>query len=243
MSFYFFLPLLGALLAWRRPPTLRRRVAREMVALLVLVAISLGFRWWAFSAAVSRPSSTYGTMADWLPANLDLFALGMFLAVTSAYVHQRRLAPVWLWNPVMPPLSWLAAAVCFFAVSHLHIPLTPLYHISPARNILRQTLYAGFAFFLLLPAVFGPQDRGLIRRFLRLRLVAATGVVSYGIYLWHQGWVIMFLTWTHRPLFHIPFWLLFGAVLSMALASATGSYLVVERPVLRLKDRLSWFNR
>jgi peptidoglycan/LPS O-acetylase OafA/YrhL len=243
MSFYLFLPLLGALLAWRAPSSLRGRVARQMTALSLLVIVSFGFRWWAFNAALAHRNSTYGTMGDWLPANLDLFALGMFLAVTSAYVHQRRLTPLWLWNPVMPWLSWLVAAICFFAVSHLHIPLGPLYHISPAKNLLRQSLYGGFAFFMLLPAVFGPQDRGLIRRFLRFRLVAATGVVSYGIYLWHQGWVAMFLTWSRRPLFHVAYWELFCAVLGMGLASATGSYLILERPVLRLKDRLSWFDR
>ena len=243
MSFYLFLPLLGALLVWRRPATLARRVAREMSALVVMVALSVGFRLWAFNAADRHPGSTYGTMADWLPANLDLFALGMFLAVVSSYQHQTDRRPRWLWNPLLPWLSWLAAAVCFYAVSHLHIPLGPLYHTSPAKSLVRQGLYAAFAFFMLLPAVFGPQDRGVIRRFLRWRPVVATGVVSYGIYLWHQSWVSMFLTWSRRPLFHIPFWLLFCVVLAPALASAAGSYLLVERPALRLKDRLGWFDR
>jgi len=242
MSFYLFLPLLAALLVWRRG-SLRSQLVREMSALVLMVAVSFAFRMWALTEAVHHPTSTYGTMSDWLPANLDLFALGMFLAVTSAWMHQQGRRPAWLWHPVMPWLSWALAAVAFWAVSHLQIPLSPLYHISPGRNLLRQSLYGAFAFFMLLPAVFGPQDRGLIRRFLRMRLVAATGVVSYGIYLWHQGWVTMWLNWSHDHLFHIRWWVLFSAVLGLALASASGSYFLVERPVLRLKDRLSWFDR
>ena len=243
MSFYLFLPLLAALLAWRRPRTMRARVGREMTALMLMVVLSVAFRWWAFNAADRHPGSTYGTMGDWLPANLDLFALGMFLAVCSAYVHQLDRRPRWLWNPLMPWLSLVGAAACFYWVSHLHIPLGPLYHISPAKNLLRQGLYAAFAFFMLLPAVFGPQDRGVIRRFLRWRPVMATGVISYGIYLWHQSWVQMYLNWSHKALFHIPFWFLFCVVLAPALASAAGSYFLIERPALRIKDRLAWFSR
>jgi len=242
MSFYLFLPLLAALLVWRRS-SLRSQLVREMSALAVMVVISFAFRLWALTEAVHHPSSTYGTMSDWLPANLDLFALGMFLAVTSAWMHQQGLRPGWLWHPVMPWVSWALAGVAFWAVSQLHIPLTPLYQISPGLNLARQSLYGAFAFFMLLPAVFGPQDRGFIRRFLRMRLVAATGVVSYGIYLWHQAWVSMWLNWTHDSLFHIPFWALFTVVLALAVASASGSYFLVERPALRLKDRLSWFDR
>ncbi len=50
-------------------------------------------------------------------------------------------------------------------------------------SLARQTLYGLFAFFVVLPAVFGPQDRGVVRGLLRARPVALLGVVSYGIYL------------------------------------------------------------
>jgi peptidoglycan/LPS O-acetylase OafA/YrhL len=178
-----------------------------------------------------------------LPANLDLFALGMFLAVTSAWLVEMDRRPVMLWNRLMPYLSWALAALCFWAVSHIHIPPSPLYHVSPGKNMLKQTLYGIFAFFILIPAVYGPQDQGLLRWCLRSRPVAALGVVSYGVYLWHQAWVSEYLRWTHAGLFRIPWWQILGAVGALAVASATGSYLLLERPVLRLKDRLSWFDR
>ena len=128
-------------------------------------------------------------------------------------------------------------------MSHLGISRLPLYRISPDLNIARQALYAVFAFFLLAPAVFGAQERGLIRWLLRNRVVAATGIVSYGIYLWHQAWVTMFLRWTHDALFTVPFWEVFVVVLALAVAAASGSYLLFERPILRLKNRLAWFDR
>ena len=61
----------------------------------------------------------------------------------------------------------------------------------------RQTLYGVFAFFLLLPAVFGPQGKGLIRRFLQCWPMASLGVISYGIYLWHETWIYQILKQGH----------------------------------------------
>ena len=238
MTFYLFLPLLAAAVVARRK-SLGNQLAREMVVLAAMVGISVGFRDWA----LHQHGHLAGTMPDWLPANLDLFAFGMFLAVVSSWLAETGRTPRLLWHPVFPWASWAVAGVLFWWVSNLGIPLDPLYRISPGTNLLRQALYAGFAFFLLLPAVFGPQDRGLIRLLLRNRVMVALGIVSYGIYLWHQAWVQMFLNWSHDRLFTIPFWDLFGAVLGLAVAAAAGSYLVVERPVLRLKNRLAWFDR
>ena len=110
----------------------------------------------------------------------------------------------------------------------------------PAAASHCEVLYGLFAFFVLLPAVFGPQQRGAIRWALRFKPVAALGIVSYGIYLWHQAWVDMYIRWTGE-LFRIPLPKLFGVALGLAVASATASYVLVERPILELKDRLGWW--
>jgi peptidoglycan/LPS O-acetylase OafA/YrhL len=238
MSFYLLLPLLAAAVVARRR-SLRNQLARELSMVGAMVAVSVGFRDWA----LHQHGHLAGTMADWLPANLDLFAFGMLLAVLSSWLAETGRRPVLLWHPALAWLSWAVAGAFFWWVSHLGIPLDPLYRVTPGVNLLRQGLYAGFAFFLLLPAVFGPQDRGLIRLLLRSRVMVALGIVSYGIYLWHQAWVSMFLRWSHDRLFTIPFWDVFGAVLALAVASAAGSYFIVERPLLRLKNRLAWFDR
>ena len=101
----------------------------------------------------------------------------------------------------------------------------------------RQLLYGAFAFFLLIPAVFGPQDRGLIRRVLRSRPAVASGVVSYGIYLWHETWMLKILDWLHRPLFTTSFLKLTLRVTVLAVGSAALSYVLVEQPFQRLGRR------
>ena len=58
-------------------------------------------------------------MVDWLPAYLDLFALGMLLAILSVWFAEHRSEPRWLQHRLMPWVSWLLAAVSYWAVSHV----------------------------------------------------------------------------------------------------------------------------
>jgi len=85
--------------------------------------------------------------------------------------------------------------------------------------------------------VFGPQQRGLIRRGLSSRPAVALGVISYGIYLWHETWMLKVLDWLHRPLFRTGFMKLTIAVTVLAVASAALSYVFVEQPFQRLGRR------
>ncbi len=258
MSFYLFLPLYALVVALRRRSQ-TGQLRWELGGLVVLVAISFGFRWWALNlplivvrnghfAAVCDPNClTHPAMAtllvDWLPSYLDLFALGMLLAVVSAWFNQRGSEPAWLRSRAMPWLSWTAAAAAFWGVSHIGIPRDILYFVSPGVNLARQALYGTFAFFLLLPAVFGPQERGQIRRLLSSWPVASIGVISYGVYLWHLDLIDQFLRWTGYEPQGVPFGILALAVVSMAIAFASASYFVLERPLLRLKGRIGWWDR
>jgi peptidoglycan/LPS O-acetylase OafA/YrhL len=258
MSFYLFLPLYAALIAWRRRSQ-ASQLGWELGGLVVLTAISYGFRWWALNlplivvrnghfAVICAPHcGTDPAMAtllvDWLPATLDLFALGMFLAVASAWYTERRSEPSWLRSPLMPWASWAGAAVAFWGVSHLGIPRDILYFVTPGVNIERQLLYGVFAFLLLLPAVFGPQERSLVRRLLRCWPMASVGVISYGVYLWHLDLATQFLKWTGYQPQSVPFWILTLATLAMAISFASTSYFVVERPILRVKGRIGWWAR
>ena len=95
--------------------------------------------------------------------------------------------------------------MCFVTVSKgLHLPVG-LARVDGAKAFARQFLYGATAFFLLLPAVFGPQDRGLVRRFLRWQPMVYLGLISYGIYLWHQAWIERAVSWTGRPVFRASF--------------------------------------
>ena len=182
-------------------------------------------------------------MQDWLPARLDLFAFGMLLAVVSAWWRERESEPLWLSSRWMPWLSWTGAAGAFWVASHLGISRSPLYLTAPFQGIELQTLYGVFAFLLLLPAVFGPQDQSSIRRFLTSWPLASLGVISYGIYLWHLDLIYQFMSWTGYVTGAVPYWILIGGVTGMTIVAASISYFGLERPVLRIKNGLSWWNR
>jgi peptidoglycan/LPS O-acetylase OafA/YrhL len=236
VAFYLFLPLFAVVLSSRRRSD-RSQLGRELVAVGVLFATGLGVRFWLLHLHTPLAS----VALEWLPACLDLFALGMLLAVLSGWLTHRDSTPRWLWNPVMPWLSWSVAIGMLWAVSHLGVSRSPLEHNTPGRGLALEVLYGLFAFFLLLPAVFGPQRTGVIRAALRWKPIAALGIVSYGVYLWHQAWVDKYLQWT-GALFRVPLLEMFGAVLGLAVVSATASYLLVERPILGLKVRLGWWS-
>jgi len=235
VSFYLVLPLYAALMVLRRRSD-RHQLRRELLGVAGLFVVGLGFRFWLLH--VHTPLAY--VMLDWLPSCLDLFALGMLLAVLSSWVVHRQVQPRWLWSPILPGASWLVALALLWAVAHIGVSRLPLQHTAPGPGLIQEFLYGLFAFFLLLPAVFGPKRRGIIRKALQCKPVAALGVVSYGVYLWHQAWLNLFVRWTGE-LFRVSFPETFGVVLALAVASATASYLLVERPTLRLKSRLGWW--
>lgn len=258
MSFYFFLPFYAAIVGFRRASQ-KNQLVRELAGVVILYAISFGFRYWVLHLPIitvkngkfvaicaphcltNPPLSTL--MVDWLPAYFDLFALGMLLAITSAWFAERRGQPSWLGHRLMPWASWIGAALAFVVVSHVVTNHSILYFVTPRVNLERQALYGLFAFLLLLPAVFGPQDRSLIRRLLRSWPMASLGVISYGIYLWHLDLIGQVTQWFGWRDGMIPYWMLACAVLAVTVAIASASYFGLERPILRLKGRISWWDR
>jgi peptidoglycan/LPS O-acetylase OafA/YrhL len=232
-----FLPA-WAWLLWRA--TVRaapeRRVRIELVALGLMFAVSLLYR---IVVKVSFTDDTrVGQLLMWLPAWLDLFAMGMGLAVIRAWTTRRRLAaPLGLDRAHAPAACWTLAALAFWACSTRLGIDRGAHGFTTAQDVGVHLLYGATAFFFLLPGVFGPQDQGAIRRLLRNRVVQAMGVVSYGIYLWHENWIGKFLDWRGIAAFSGDFWPMLGAVLGLTLVSAAASYAVVERPALRLKRR------
>jgi peptidoglycan/LPS O-acetylase OafA/YrhL len=258
MSFYFFLPFYAALIGFRRVSQ-KHQLRRELIGVGVLYAISFVFRYWTlhlpiitvrngkFVAICSPHCLTNPPLAtltpDWLPAYLDLFALGMLLAIASAWYTERDTEPSWLGHRMMPWLSWGGAALAFVIVSHVVANHSILYFVKPRVNLERQALYGLFAFLLLMPAVFGPQDRTLVRRLLRCWPMASLGVISYGIYLWHLDLIYEVVDWVGWRDGSIPYWMLASAVLAVTVLIASASYFGFERPILRLKGRISWWDR
>ena len=117
-------------------------------------------------------------------------------------------------------------------------------------------LYGAVAVLLVLPAVFGPQERGTsrIRAFLQTRVMVYLGTISYGIYLWHEGWIDRYLHWTGVPAFaaytsdtpfrwhtnsviSIPWFTFVLAVLALDDRQRHDLLVRVRAPILRMKHR------
>ena len=226
VSFYLFLPL-WVLVLCRRRGTVDQRVRTHYIGLALLYATGLIVRGFLRSGG---HSVGYGTLA----ANCDLFAIGMALAVASAAAAVRGRPAGGLARTVgeMPGVAWVAAFCCYLGVVSLRYP----FGFDPptvSQELLREVLFGFIALLVVSPGVFGPQDRGFVRRFLQWRPIVAAGVVSYGIYLWH----LTVMTKLARPgSFIAPasFVSLTLWTLAIACVVAAGSWFAVERPLQRL---------
>jgi peptidoglycan/LPS O-acetylase OafA/YrhL len=255
ISFYLFLPLYAWIIRRVAARRTERRVRVEVFGLVLLVVICVVWRlaWFSYDpfwhrylahrhSTSTAPFSALATQY-WLPTHFDLFALGMGLAVLSAWVARRGSAPRLVARVGQrPALCWTLAAVTYWVVcTRVGLPRT-LVPLTGTQLFVRQALYGLTAGFLLLPAIFGGQRQGLVRRFLCWGPVAYVGLVSYGIYLWHQAWIGQVREdWLGQPvLFHGPIVPVIVIAFTFTMLTATASYYVVERPALRLKDQPPW---
>lgn len=241
MAFYVFLPLWAMVMrrTQRREESIDRAFRVELVGLACLYALGIISRWLVVRD-LPPGNVAVDYRLDWLPMNADLFALGMGLAVTREWALRRR-RPVRTLDIVgrHPGGCWALAGVAYWAVS-TRIDLTlSVGADGPGQWMARQVLYAATAFFLMLPAVFGPQDQGLVRRLLRSRVMVAGGLISYGVYLWHEGVLDVWMRARDIQPFEGAFWPMFAVGLAGTVAAAAVSYVVVEKPALSRSHRAS----
>jgi peptidoglycan/LPS O-acetylase OafA/YrhL len=237
ISFYLFLPAY----AWFMSRVVggvseRRQLRSELAGLAVMYVSAFAFRS-VFLAGDASPRVN-GTLTKWLFANLDLFALGMLLAVLSVWISrgERRRAPLGVDRPWAPGVCWALAALGFWVVStRLGLPRQTIDY-EPLGELAQQFLYGVISLLILVPGVFGPQDRGLVRAFLRHPVVHVLGLISYGLYLWQNVWVEEYMDRVDARLFATPFGEMLIVVLVLSIAAAAISYVAIERPVLRLKQ-------
>ena len=237
ISFYVFLPVWAFLLA-RSAATPARQVRRELLFLGGLFLVGIAYR-----AAVTAPdfdALRTAQLQNILPGWLDVFAVGMALAVVSAWIAQRRIdAPAGLGRKRAPLVCWGLALVAFVTIC--------VWIGKPPRGLVTYTFtedmgihyfYLAVAAFFLLPGIFGPQKEGAIRRVLRHPAVVFLGLVSYGLYLWNETLMEKYIEWTNSTPFNTSFLTMLIVVFVVTTVVATLSYLLVERPVLSLKRRV-----
>jgi len=231
VAFYLVLPLLAlaSLPRGREPMALLRRQA---VLLVGMVAVTIGY-----VPAVRAIWPRQPQMLLWLPAYLDWFALGMALAIASCVLGSPELTA----RCRLGVLSRLAddGATCWIVGGLLlwtaSLPLAgPLTLVPPTgwERAAQHALFGAAAAFLMLPCVLGTHDRGRIRAFLGAAPMRRLGTVSYGVYLWHLGLIVLTFRLLDQQLFSGGFWRLLGIVAVASVAVATASYELLERPLL-----------
>jgi peptidoglycan/LPS O-acetylase OafA/YrhL len=228
-AFYLFLPMYA--LAMRSLPavTERGRLRIELVALAVLAGAGFGFTALSVSTGAVAARSPVFPLHLTLPSYLEVFAVGMCLAVLSVWYEERD-PPAWL-RPLdrFPGIAWAAALVAFWAVStRLGLDGHAGETIGTWQYVGRTALYCVIALGVVVPAVFGTQTRGLVRRVLANRVLLWIGLVSYSLFLYHVVVVIQVDRW------NLPVGTAVALALSLAIAAA--SYYVIERPALSLKQ-------
>jgi peptidoglycan/LPS O-acetylase OafA/YrhL/4-amino-4-deoxy-L-arabinose transferase-like glycosyltransferase len=226
VCFYLFLPVWAWFVRRLPGPVVRT----ELLAVAVLGAA--GFGWQLF--CLSQTGALESVWRNNLPGFIDHFAVGMAIAVVHAS-GRRGLARL----ERVPAGAWFGlAGVAMLVMSRgLGIERTAFF-VEWWQDLALHVLGLVLAIGLILPAVVGPVDRGVPRRFLALRAVAWTGVVSYGVYLWHEFLLDRWVAWRWTPPFlenPAPFGPTLAFTLLGSVAVASVSWLAFERPLLRLK--------
>lgn len=238
VSFYVVLPAIAWLLRSlvRSDASIATKLRTQVVALILIAAASTAFRaWnlWVFSPE-QRPIGSWFSpelLGQSLFSFLDWFAIGMLMAVVSAWlVVGGRLPRILDVITRQSWISWLLALGCYAVLTRLHYPWFGVHDVAPFKEFMRLQASIAAAAFLVLPAVFGNQEEGVIRGALRSRAFVAVGLISYGIYLWHVPFFDSSRRWGAAGDFPTTPYIQAVLVLVLTLAAATVSYFVVERP-------------
>jgi peptidoglycan/LPS O-acetylase OafA/YrhL len=204
VHFYILLPLLAAAVA---------AVAGRSLARAAGVLAVLGLIGFAVHQAKTPDSSVWRYN---LPTTFMFFVPGMLLALARLELERRP--PEWLRTLAGRSAAWLIVALLLW-----------LYVVDQFDV---DWLAAVASFFTVGACVLPLRESGL-RRALDWRPLAALGVASYSLYVWHMP--IQFSLAVHQNNSKA----LMAATVPLAIVVALISYRVIEAPFLRLRRRWS----
>jgi peptidoglycan/LPS O-acetylase OafA/YrhL len=236
ISFYAFLPLYAFLLS-RMHGSPRQHVRVDLLLLTGLFVAGVVYRI-AVTGAGLQYNRTF-QLQNILPGWIDVFAVGMGLAVLSAWIGHRGSQPLLPRRRWFPGACWALAAAAFVGISvWVGRPSSGLTVYTFWEEMGIHYLYLTVGLFFLLPGMFGPQRVGVIRAVLRNRAVQLLGLISYGLYLWNETLLEKYIQWTDSTAFNTSFAKMLGVVFVATVLVSIASYVVVEKPVLSLKSRV-----
>lgn len=252
VAFYAVLPLLAWLV---RRVAARYGPAGEWWTLAGLAALGYGY------IGLVRGAGLPDRALLWLPGHLDWFAAGMAVAALWARLALPSAGPTLpSAGPILPSAGpapagrlvrggqllarwpgtcWAAAAVLLWlAATPVAGPLT-LEPIPGLAALVKEAAYAVIGSLLLLPAALGDPRAGGVGGLLAHPVSRFLGRISYGVFLWH----LLVLRGVYAVTGWEPFTgrLATAAVLTLlgSVAAAAVSWVLVERPALRLAERLA----
>jgi peptidoglycan/LPS O-acetylase OafA/YrhL len=211
VQFYALLPFLAIGLA-KVGGTSRARTAGVLLALGAASIVARQF------LALEQDDAATTVWRYQLPTTFCFFVAGMSLALLRSAWEERR--PAWLDSPLGHPVLWLLAAVPFWVATCWRFNLEAL---------------AVIAVFLTIGALVLPLRPWRPLALLDRRPLALLGVASYSLYVWHAP-VVLELDGGKGLIAH-GFAAVLAVFLPLLIVVAAASYLLVERPTLRLRRR------
>lgn len=239
VGFYLLVPLIFVMASRLRRSGAGRAKFPAWVPFAAVYAVGAAFRYGvAFASPSWAPSAAF-----WTPTYLDIFALGAILALISARAERGHELP----RPVRflaehPAVSWLIGLTLWAVVvnpleveNHFFTLFAgrPAFGDVGGEFAVRNTLYGLAAGALCIPAFFGNQDQGTIRKFLASAPMRYLGTLSLGFYLWHIFWIVRVEEWLDIPPFNGPPVTLSLLAAAFTIPTAMLSYYAVERPSRR----------
>ena len=232
-AFYLALPLL----AWVLARSGRGMAGVRGRALALCATPLVGAAWMAVANGMGRPLWTL-----WLPAFIGWFGLGMALAAWRVGRASNALGRSWVDTLAEHPgTAWAVAAALYLVLAS---PVAGPYGLLPptaGEAALKNLLYGLFGVLVVLPAV-APRPAGApspATRALGSAPARFLGNISYGVFCYH----LIVLGLVERKLdfeiFAGGFAQLFWPTLGITLVVATGSYYLLERPIMRWGRRRS----
>jgi peptidoglycan/LPS O-acetylase OafA/YrhL len=232
ISFYALLPFLALGIArLGRGTTIGRQAGLAVVVALLLYAASFAWRIvleTCFPLLAQRSST-------WLPGQIDVFALGMLLAAIAAWGEHDAAVARFASGCGRFSGAWVLGGVFLFWFVSMQLGLTnkPFERQEFWRESTRQALYGFVGLCLVVPFALAPGAGSRVHRAFGWRPIAWLGLISYGVYLWHQMFLVGWWSVTNMPyrFEDKQFGLRLAWTVPLSILIAAASFYLFEKPL------------